>query len=137
MIDTTSRRTMLAGLAGALAVPVPVTPTVPMRTAAPNSLDVSRRVAEAFQELTRVHQALRDGPGIGDDDPIWDALDEAEEALVSARATTLEDIEAKLSFFRVNKDCCWNFGDDSVDLGKRMLDSIMVDVREMMAGRAA
>lgn len=135
MIDTTSRRTMLAGLAGTLAVPAIA--TVPMRTAAPSPLDVSRRAADAFQELTRIHQALRDGSDIGDDDPIWDALDEAEDALVSARATTLEDIEAKLSFFRLNKDCCWNFGDDSVDLGKRMLDSIMVDVREMMAGRAA
>ena len=129
------RREILAAFAGALCIPTIA--TVPSRIPAPDPLDVARPAAEVFKELARIHQALRDAPDVEDDDPIWNTLDEAEEALVLARATTVEDIEAKLSFFRLNRDCLWDFGDDSVDLGKRMLDSVVVDVREMMAGRAA
>lgn len=44
MIDTTSRRTILAGFAGTLCVPAIA--AVPMRTGAPSPLDVARRTAD-------------------------------------------------------------------------------------------
>lgn len=44
MIDVTSRRAILTGIAGSLAIPTVA--TVPMRTAAPHPLDVIRRTAD-------------------------------------------------------------------------------------------
>lgn len=54
MIDTTSRRAMLAGFAGTLAVPAIA--TVPMREPAPDPLDVARHSADLLaQQMQDLH----------------------------------------------------------------------------------
>ena len=59
MIDTTSRRTILAGFAGVLAVPSVA--MVPMREAAPNPLDVARHSADL---LAAMMQDIHGGPSL-------------------------------------------------------------------------
>ena len=49
MIDTTSRRAMLAGFAGTLAVPAIA--TVPMREPTPDPLDAMRRTADLLADM--------------------------------------------------------------------------------------
>ena len=49
MIDTTSRRAMLAGLAGTLAIPAIA--TVPMREPSPHPLDAIRRTADLLADM--------------------------------------------------------------------------------------
>lgn len=57
MIDTTSRRAMLAGFAGSLAVPAIA--AIPMRTAAPNPLDVARHSADLLAaQMQELHGGI-------------------------------------------------------------------------------